>query len=149
MQIHGNPTVILLNTPLCALIEAKILGSLSTATTKQLETLVGKWLKSEQRRKNRSCRSCKSVWDGKKDILFEICGNRYCMINKDKSTRFTTRLVSNGGVYSANDGTLEENDGLLEKAGMLEHDNCIPYLFKSRVCNTKQMQNWKIKSFRC
>ena len=29
----------------------------------------------------------------KKDILLEIFGNRYFKINKDKSTRFTTRLV--------------------------------------------------------
>jgi hypothetical protein len=28
--------------------------------------------------------------NGKKDILLEICGNRYCKIKKDKSTRFTT-----------------------------------------------------------
>jgi hypothetical protein len=70
--------------------------------------------------------------NGKKDIVLEINGNRYCKINKDKSTRCTTRLVSNGGVYSANGGTLEENDGLLEKAGMLEHENCIPYLAKAK-----------------
>jgi hypothetical protein len=41
--------------------------------------------------------------------------------------------VSIGGVYCANNGgTLEENNGLLEKAGMLEHENCIPYLAKTK-----------------
>ena len=34
--------------------------------------------------------------NGKKDIVLEINGNRYCKINKDNSTRFTTRLVSMG-----------------------------------------------------
>ena len=33
--------------------------------------------------------------NGKKDVILEILGNRYCKVNKDKSTRFTTRLVSN------------------------------------------------------
>ena len=70
--------------------------------------------------------------NGKKNIVLEINGNRYCKINKDKSTRCTTRLVSNGGVYCANGGTLDENNGLLEKAGMLEHENCIPYLAKTK-----------------
>jgi hypothetical protein len=79
---------------------------------------------------------CKVFENGKADIVLEINGNRYCKINKDKSTRFTRRLVSRGGVYSCNIGTLEENDSLLEKAGMLEHDNCIPYLSKSKACKT-------------
>ena len=70
--------------------------------------------------------------NGKKDIVLEINGNRYCKINNDKSTRCTTRLVSNGGVYSANDETLDVNNGLLEKAGMFEHENCIPYLAKTK-----------------
>ena len=48
-----------------------------------------------------SCRSCKSE-NRKKDILLEICGNRYFKISKDKSTRFTTQLVSKRGVYSYN-----------------------------------------------
>ena len=37
-----------------------------------------------------------------KDTVLDICGNRYWKINKDKSTRFTSILVSNGGVYSRN-----------------------------------------------
>ena len=59
--------------------------------------------------------------NGEKDLVLEINGNRYCKINKDRSSRFTTRLVSNGGVNSANSGSLEKNDELLEKAVMLEH----------------------------
>merc|ERR1711936_1032416 len=61
-----------------------------------------------------------------KDVILEIVKNRYCKVNKDKSTRFTTRLVSKGGVYSCHPG--KENDKLLEKAGFVEHGNCIPLL---------------------
>merc|ERR1711872_1070391 len=50
--------------------------------------------------------------------------------NKDKSTRFTTRLVSKGGIYCCYTG--KENDKLLEKAGFVEHDNCIPFLARSK-----------------
>ena len=32
--------------------------------------------------------------NGKKDVLLEILGNRYCKVDTEKSTRFTTRLVS-------------------------------------------------------
>ena len=66
----------------------------------------------------------------KQDIVLEISGNRYFKINKDKSTRFTTRLVSRGGIYSCYTG--KENDKLLEKAGFVEHDNCIPFLARSK-----------------
>ena len=72
----------------------------------------------------------------KKDVLLEIVGNRYYKVNKDKSTRFTTRLVSNGGVYSCHTG--KDNDKLLEKAGFLEHDNCIPFLARSKGTNTNK-----------
>ena len=70
----------------------------------------------------------------KKDIVLEISGNRYFKINKDKSTRFTTRLVSHGGIYSCYTG--KENDKLLEKAGFVEHDNCIPFLARSKGTKT-------------
>ena len=66
----------------------------------------------------------------KKDIVLEISGNRYLKINKDKSTRFTTRLVSQKGIYSCYTG--KENDKLLEKAGFVEHANCIPFLARSK-----------------
>ena len=69
----------------------------------------------------------------KKDCVLEICGNRYCKINKDKSTIFTTWMVSNKGIYSCNNESIKgENIKLLEKAGLLEHENCIPYLAKSK-----------------
>ena len=74
--------------------------------------------------------------NGKKDVVLEISGNRYSKINKDKSTRFTTRLVSLGGVYSCHTG--KENDKLLEKAGFVEHDNCIPLLARSKGTNTSK-----------
>ena len=76
-------------------------------------------------------REVKEVFEnGKKDVVLEISGNRYSKINKDKSTRFTTRLVSLGGVYSCH--AVKENDILLEKAGFVEHDNCIPFLARSK-----------------
>ncbi len=70
--------------------------------------------------------------------MLEINGNRYCKINNDNSTRFTTRLVSNGGVYSSNSATLEVNNGLLENAGLLEHANCIPFLAKTMDSHTSK-----------
>ena len=75
-----------------------------------------------------------------KDLVLEITGNRYFKINQDKSTRYTTRLVSKGGVYSSNGGTLEGNNELLEKAGMLEHENCIPYLAKTKDSHTSKAE---------
>ena len=72
--------------------------------------------------------------NGKKDVLLEVCGNRYCKIKKDKSTRFTTHLVSNKGVLSYNKETYKgENIKLLENAGFLDHDNCIPFLDKTQA----------------
>ena len=72
------------------------------------------------------------VFSGKrKDAILEICGVRYFKINVDSSTTFPTRLVSKGGVYSYNRGSVENNDTLLQNSGLVEHDNCIPYLSKS------------------
>ena len=69
--------------------------------------------------------------NGKKDVLLEISGNRYCKVNKDKSTRFTTRLVSKKAIHSRNVELYKgENIDLLQKAGLLEHTNCIPLLAK-------------------
>ena len=70
----------------------------------------------------------------KKDILLEIIENRYYKVNKDETTRFTTRLVNKQGAYTSTRGKENENDKLLEKAGFLPHENCIPYLakYKSR-----------------
>ena len=68
----------------------------------------------------------------RKDTVIEICGSRYYKINQDSSSTFTTRLVSKGGVYSCNNGSIEHNVKLLEIAGFLEHENCIPYLAKSK-----------------
>ena len=74
------------------------------------------------------------IENNKKDVVLEISGNRYCKINKDKSTRFTTRLVSKGGIFSYNTESYKgENIKLLENAGFLEHDNCIPYLGKCKA----------------
>ena len=60
-----------------------------------------------------------------------MAGTRYYEIDKDSSSTFPTRLVSKGGVYSYNNDTLENNALLLQKAGFLEHENCIPYLAKT------------------
>ena len=72
----------------------------------------------------------------KKDILLDICGNRYIKIKKDNSTLFTTRLVSKGGVYSCHRKAKKINNDLIEKAGFIKHENCIPYLAPSKGSNT-------------
>ena len=74
----------------------------------------------------------------RKDIILEISGTRYFKVHPDNSTRFPTRIVSKGGVYSYNRGTLEKNASLLEKCGIVEHENCIPYLAKSKGTNTSK-----------
>ena len=66
----------------------------------------------------------------KKDVILEIVKNRYCKVNKDITTIFTTRLVSKCGVYSCHPG--KENYKLLEKAGFVEHEKCIPFLARSK-----------------
>ena len=71
---------------------------------------------------------CKIVSEKKKNSILEVAGTRYYKIDKDSSSTFPTRLVSKGGVYSYNNDTLENNALLLQKAGFLEHENCIPYL---------------------
>ena len=53
---------------------------------------------------------------------------------------FTTRFVSNKGIFSYNTETYKgENIKLLEKAGFLEHENCTPYLSKVKA-------NWASKA---
>ena len=77
--------------------------------------------------------------NGKKDVLLKISGNRYCKVNKDKSTRFTTRLVTNKGIHSYNKELYKgENIDLLQKAGLLEHTNCIPHLAKRQASNNSK-----------
>merc|ERR1712105_584030 len=72
----------------------------------------------------------------KTDVIFEIVKNRYCKVNKDKSTRFTTRLVSKKAINSYNRETYKgENIDLLQKDGLLEHTNCIPLLAKHQASN--------------
>ena len=63
-----------------------------------------------------------------KDVYVDISGARYFKSRKDGGTDFTTRLVSKGGIYSWNEGSKEENVHLLEKAGLVAHENCTPYL---------------------
>ena len=76
---------------------------------------------------------------GKKDVLLEILGNRYCKVNEDKSTRFKTRLVSKKAIHSCNEELYKgENIDLLQKAGLLEHTNCIPLLAKRQSSNTSK-----------
>ena len=73
----------------------------------------------------------------KKDLLLEMFGNRYFKISKDKSTRFAKRLVSKRGVFSCNIESYKgENIKMLENAGLLEHDNCIPFLAKTQANGT-------------
>ena len=72
------------------------------------------------------------------DKVIEITGSRYFKMYPDNSTRFTTRLVSKKGLYSCNNGTLEGNVALLEKAGLVEHPNCIPYIATSKASRTSK-----------
>ena len=65
--------------------------------------------------------------------IIEITGSRYFKVNPNKSSRFTTRLVSKNGCYSFNVGTIELNSTLLNKAGFGEHVNCLPFLAKSKA----------------
>ena len=63
-----------------------------------------------------------------KDVYVDISGARYFKSRKDGGADFTTRLVSKGGIYSWYKGSKEDNAFLLEKAGLVAHENCIPYL---------------------
>ena len=63
----------------------------------------------------------------------EISGSRFFKINPDQNTHFTTRLVSRNGCYSYNNASLEENTALLTKAGLIPHENCIPFLASSKA----------------
>jgi len=67
-----------------------------------------------------------------KDSTIEIAGSRYYKINQDSSTRFTTRLVSNKGVYSST-VSIQTSTNMMENAGFMEHENCIPYLASTRA----------------
>ena len=58
----------------------------------------------------------------------DISGARYFKSRKDGGTDFTTRLVSNVGIYSWYEGSKEENTQLLQKVGLVPHEHCAPYL---------------------
>ena len=59
----------------------------------------------------------KTFSGNKKVSVLEVLGYRYYKIDLDSSSTFPTRLVSNGGVYSRNDDTVENNGLLLQKVG--------------------------------
>ena len=74
-----------------------------------------------------------------KDVYVDISGSRYFKSRKDGGADFTTRLVSKGGIYSWYEEGKEDNVDLLEKAGLVAHENCIPYLAhvkRSKTCKT-------------
>ena len=60
----------------------------------------------------------------------EVKGMRYFKYKVDGSSKFSTRLVTKNGVYGRREGSSEGNAFLLVKAGLVEHENCIPYLPK-------------------
>ncbi len=64
---------------------------------------------------------------GRNKIL-EVKGMRYFKSTEDGSSNFNTRLVANNGVYGRKEGNPEDNASLLVKAGLVEHENCIPYM---------------------
>ena len=57
----------------------------------------------------------------------------------DGSMNFTTRLVPNGSTYSWNGESAEKNASLLEKAGLVAHEHCTPYL-----ASVKANENCKV-----
>ena len=75
----------------------------------------------------------------KKDAVVQISGSGYYKINADCSTAFTTRAVSHNGIYSCNNQSVEVNTKLLEKAGFLDHENCIPYLATTKASKTHRV----------
>ena len=46
--------------------------------------------------------------------------------------------MSKGGIFSCNKDTLENNALLLQNAGFLQHENCIPYLAKTKGGHTSK-----------
>ena len=75
----------------------------------------------------------------------EITGTTFTKINTDSSLLFSTRLVSKNGCYSFNKGSKEENAALLEKAGLLPHENCVPFL-ATNLANTKSKANAEFRT---
>ena len=74
------------------------------------------------------CDRSKVISGKTKDVFMDISGARYFKSQKDGGTDFTTRLVSNGGIYSWYEGSKEENTQLLQKVGLVPHEHCAPYL---------------------
>ena len=64
---------------------------------------------------------------GRNKVL-EVKGMRYFKHKEDGSSKFNTRLIAKNGVYGRREGGHEDNASLLVKAGLVEHENCIPYL---------------------
>ena len=74
------------------------------------------------------CDRSKVISGKTKDVFMAISGARYFKSRKDHGTDFTTRLVSNGSIYSWYEGSKEENTQLLQKVGLVPHEHCAPYL---------------------
>ena len=74
------------------------------------------------------CDRSKVIRGKSKDVFMDISGARYFKSRKDSGTDFTTRLVSNGGIYSWYEGNKEENTQLLQKVGLVPNERCAPYL---------------------
>ena len=72
------------------------------------------------------CNRSKVIAGKTKDVFMDISGARYFKSQKDGGTDFTTRLVSNGGIYSWYEGSKEENTQLLQKVGLVPHEHCAP-----------------------
>ena len=64
---------------------------------------------------------------GRNKVL-EVKGMRYFKYKEDGGSKFNTRLIAKNGVYGRREGSHEDNASLLVKAGLVEHENCIPYL---------------------
>ena len=74
------------------------------------------------------------------NLQLDIICNRYFKTYPDKSNEFTTRIVSQKGVYSHVNASNEELDKMLLTAGLVPHKNCIPH-----VANTKANNKSKVR----
>ena len=85
------------------------------------------------------CDRSKVISGKTKDVFMDISGARYFKSRKDGGTDFTTRLVSNVGIYSWYEGSKEENTQLLQKVGLVPHEHCAPSL---HMCRETRIAKW-------
>ena len=76
---------------------------------------------------------------GRNKIL-EVKEMRYLKYKVDGSSKFSSRLVAKNGVYGRREESSKDNAFLLVKAGLVEHENCIPVL-PNQAANKRSKPN--------